>query len=179
MRVSYRTLAARALLAIIKVLASVVKVCAMLVIGSILVIAGFRLCVPIGLYVAGYSDGALYSAGMECVVNTIGVNVINEEAAKIFADGKCERLSDMSEYSVNADSCLCKVSRELSSPYTWERTLFGGCDALVLRFGCHYNYAWLVIVDPGKRICYKGKENKVKRIEDNICICFDTSNIGY
>ena len=73
-------------------------------------------------------------------------------------------------YYLRKDSCLGKVSRELSSLFGWYRTLVAGSKALVLRFGCHYNYVWLVIVDPASRICEK--DGKVKRITDNIGVCF-------
>jgi len=145
-----------------------VKVCAVIVVGFVSVIGLLVLCLTIR-----YSDGALYSEGKECIVDSVGVDRINDEVQEVFAESDWEW-----ELEPKEKSCLGKVSRELSnSSYFWERTYFGKSKALVLRFGCHYNYAWLVIVDPADRVF--DKDNKIRRIADNIGVCFDKGKIGH
>ena len=163
-------------LAMLKVLSVVIKVSAIFVVGFILLIVGFHVGMPVWLQITGYSDEALYSAGRECVVNTVGVDKINEEAKKVFADweGAAE---EPYGYYAHVGSCLDKVPHELSTSFTWERTLFAGSKALVLRFGCHYNYAWLVIVDPADRVF--DNDNTIRRIVDNIGVCLDLGKIGH
>ncbi len=179
MKTLYKMLLARVLPAMLKLFSAVVKACAIIAIGCISVIVATRLCIVAWVYFAGYSDGALYSAGKECVVNTIGVDKINEEVKKVFAESGWKELSGSHYYSAPEDSCLRKLSRELSSSDTgtWERTMYWGYNALVLRFGCHYNYAWLVIVDPADHVF--DKDNKISRIADNIGVCFDSGRIGH
>lgn len=176
MKKSCRELLDSLFLTMLKVCSKVIKVSAIIVVGFVLLIVGFHLGMPVWLQITGYSDEALYSAGRECVVNTVGVDKINEEAKKVFADweGAAEGPYD---YYAHVGSCLDKVPHELSTSFTWERTLFAGSKALVLRFGCHYNYAWLVIVDPAD--CVFDKDNKIRRIADNIGVCFDKGKIGY
>lgn len=169
-------LLARILLPMLKFISALIKACAIIVIVFVSVIGLFRLCVIVGLHARGYSDGALYSAGKECVVNTIGVDKINEEVKKVFAESDRKMLSESHLYLPPEDSRLYKVSRKLPSPGTWERTLYCGHNALVLRFGCHYNYVWLVIVDPACRVCDNDKN--VKHIADNIVVCFDRKALG-
>ena len=143
-----------------------VKGCAVIVVGFVSVIGLFVLCLTIR-----YSDEALYSEGKECIVNSVGVDRINDEVKKVFAESDWEW-----ELEPKEESCLGKVSRELSnSPYFWERAHFGKSKALVLRFGCHFNYAWLVIVNPADRIL--DNDNRIRLIADNIGVCFDLGNI--
>ena len=86
MEKSYRVLLDSVFLTMLKVCSKVIKVSAIIVVGFVLLIVGFHLGMPVWLQITGYSDGALYSAGRECVVNTVGVDKINEEAKKVFAD---------------------------------------------------------------------------------------------
>ena len=176
MRAAYRALLSGIFLAMVRRVSALTKASAIIVVSILLIFVGFPLFVTIGLYVSGYSDGGLYSAGKECVVNTIGVDQINEEVRKVFAESGWEERLWPNYYVAPKDSCLSQVLRELSESCTWERTQYGGTKALVLRFGCHFNYAWLVIVDPADRIFYK--DDKIRRIADNIGVCFDSSKIG-
>ena len=179
MKTQYKMPLARVLPAMLKLFSAVVKASAIIAIGCISVIVATRLCIVAWVYFAGYSDGALYSAGKECVINTIGVDKINEEVKKVFAESGRETPSCPDCYLSPEDSCLHKLSLELSSSDTgtWERTLYWGSNALVLRFGCHFNYVWLVIVDPADHVF--DKDNKISRIADNIGVCFDRGRIGH
>ena len=177
MRTTCRATLARMLLAMLKLIFALMKAIAIIVICVILMWISFPLWVKVGLYAFGYSDGALYSVGKECVINTIGVDRINEEVTIVFADNGWEKRSDLTYYEVPDSSCLYKLSCELPSPGAWHRTLYRGSKALVLRFGCHYNYVWLVIVDPTDRVF--DNDNEIMRIGDNIGVCFDTGKIGY
>ena len=172
MKVSSRVLLARILSAMLKVFSFAIIACAAIIVCIILLVAGFHLGMPLWLHIAGYSDEGLYSRARECVVNTVGVDKINEEAKKVFADGKWEGvLEEWDFYDAPEDSCLGRISSELHTWCDWRRTLFTGTNALVLPFGCRYNGARLVIVDPANRIC--DEEGKVKKIADNIGVCYD------
>ena len=176
MKVSYKVLLARTLRAIFKVFSVAIIACAAIIICITLLVAGFHFGMPLWLHIAGYSDEALYSKARECVVNKVDVDQINEEAKKVFADdGWEEVLRKLDFYDAPEDSCLGRISRELSQ-FEWQRTLVAGSNALVLPFGCHYKRVALIIVDPANRICYN--DGKVKRITDNIGVCFDPDLIG-
>ena len=173
MRTTRRVLMARMLLAMLRLSSTLIKACAIVVVIWI----SFPLWINVGLYAFGYSDGALYSVGKDCVVNTIGVDKINEESKKVFAENGWENRSFQYYYEAPEGSCLYKVSCELPSSGIWHRALYRGSKALVLRFGCHYNCAWLVIVDPADRVFEK--DTQIRRIADNIGVCFDSCEISY
>ena len=163
------------ILAVVKFFYALVKTCAIIYILFVTVVGLLRLCDYIELYARGYTDGALYSAANECVVNIVGVDKINEEAKKLFDEAGWETPSLPEFYHAPKDSSLYKVFSELQASRSWMRTLYCGYKALVLRLGCHYNYVWLVVVDPQAKIV--DKNNKIRRIADNVGVCFDTGNI--
>ena len=43
--------------------------------------------------------------------------------------------------------------------------------------GCHYNYAWLVIVNPVDHISYD--DSTVRHVTDNIVIGYESGGIWY
>ena len=65
------------ILAVVKFFYALVKTCAIIYILFVTVVGLLRLCDYIELYARGYTDGALYSAANECVVNIVGVDKIN------------------------------------------------------------------------------------------------------
>jgi len=160
-----------------ELLSSFVKATVMCVVVGVGLIAALRLCSIVWCYCAGFSNKGLYSAAKKCVVETIGVDKINEEAKKVFADGCWEERIKSQYYIAPKGSCLDKVRMELQSSDIWTRAIFGGRDALILRFGCHYNYAWLVIVNPVDHISYD--DSTVRHVTDNIVIGYESGGIWY
>ena len=165
----------RMLMPILRLLSSFVKASAMFAIVCILLIAVLRLCPMVLTYCVGYSDKGLYSAAKECVVDTIGVDKVNEEARKVFSAGVWKDPSASSFYEALNGSCLDKVCRALPSSGTWSRAMVDGHPALVLRVGWHYNYAWLIIVNPDVHIGSDG--SAIRHLADNIVVSCDSGRI--
>ena len=156
----------------LKLLSSFLKMSVIFAFFCILVKVASDLCIIVCLHCSGYSDEGLYLAAKECVVNTVGVLGLNDEVEGVFSDSCWAELSASSFYDAPNGGCLDKVRRTLPSSGNWSRAMFDGRHALVFRFGCHFNYAWLVIVDP--KYCIRYGDDRIKRIADNIGVCSDS-----
>lgn len=144
----------------------------MLAFACILFMAVLRLGIAAYLHCSGCSDEGLFLAAKECVVSTVGILELNKEVSKVFSGSSRAEDLRASFYTAPNGGPLDNVRRALSSSSSWHRAEFDGHSALVLRFGCHYNYAWLVVVDPAYRIRYR--DYRIKVIEGNIGVCFDS-----
>ena len=145
-------------------------VCISLIVASHIVII-------VWLHCSGYSDEGLYLAAEECIVNKVGVNELKEEVEKLFSNRSRVKNHAPLFYEAPSGSCLDKVCQALPSSGKWVHATFNGRSALVLRFGCHYNYAWLIIVNPVERL--SREDSTVRYLSDNIVVCFESGRIGY
>ncbi len=167
----------RMLMFSIKFLSSFVKASVVVAVGGTLLIVASHLCSIAYIRCSGYSDNELYLAAKDCVVDAVDALELNEEVENVFSDGCWTAQSASSFYSVPNGGFLDKVRRALPSSGTWSRAKFDGHNALVLRFGCHYNYAWLVVVDPS--YCIRSGDDRIERITDNIGVCCNSGNVLY
>lgn len=144
------------------------KVCVVLAFVCILLKVGSHVFILVWLRCFGYSDEGLWLAAKECVVKIVGVHELNEEVEKAFSESFWDDQSESLFYNAPSGSCLDKVCKTLPSSDTWSRAMFDGRYALVLRFGCHYNYAWLIIVSPIERLSHE--DSSIRYIADNIVV---------
>ena len=143
-------------------------VCSLLIIASHVVISVWLRC-------SGYSDEGLFLSAKECVVNKVGVNELNEEVENVFSESCREEHQAPLLYNTLSGGCLDKVYHALPSSAGWRRAMFDGRYALVLRFGCHYNYAWLIIVNPNEHLSQE--DSTIRHLADNIVIIFESGRI--
>lgn len=151
--------------------------------GCVLLLAFLLLCLSAWLYVHfnfprhNYSDGELYSFANECIINKVGIKQFNEELPAAFKSSNVKS-RDKWNYKAPEGSCLDKVAWELpGSALIWDLVSFCGKKAVSLRFGCHFNYAYLVAVDPSENI--SSDDKNVKRIAENIAVVYDYKMIHY
>ena len=142
--------------------------------GCVVLVALLLFCLSVWLYVRinfptkHYSDDELYSFAKECMVNKVGVKQFNEELAEVFKSPSNVGWS----CKAPEGSCLDKVVWELpGTPLSWWPVSFSGKKAIALRFGCHFNYAYLVVVDPSESI--SSDNQKVRSIAGNIAVVHD------
>ena len=158
-----------------RLLTSFVKAGVLCIVVGIGLIVALRLGPIVLTYCIGYSDNGLYSSAKECVVNTVGVDKINAEARKVFCDSCWEGPTRSSSYEPPRGSCLDNVSHTLPGTIGWNRKVFDGHRALVLRFGWHYNYAWLIIVNPDVHASCDG--STIRCVVDNIVVSNNSGRI--
>lgn len=119
------------------------------------------------IWACSYSDDDLYYVAKQSVVNTVGVRSINDEVRKVLANEVgCMNSADAAHYRVHSGRSLDNVRCKLPNSNGWGYVKFKGCNALVLRFGCHFNYKWLIVLDPDASIGYVSSD--IRWIADNI-----------
>lgn len=153
-----------------------VKASVIFAIVFILLVVASHIFMIIWLRLSGYSDEGLWLAAKECVVNTVGVHRLNNEVGKVFSECCWDERPESLFYNAPLGSCMDKVLRTLPSSGTWRRANFDGRYALVLRFGCHYNYAWLIIVNPIERLSHE--DCAIRHLADNIVVSYGSERIN-
>ena len=121
-----------------------------------------------------YSDDDLYSLAEKCINASIGAEQLNQELRVLFnADA-----GGQWTYWPSTGSCLDRACNELpSTTLSWDRVMYNGRKAVVLRFGSHANYAYLVAVAPQDSLVITS--DKVRRIANNIVVVYDREMIEY
>lgn len=117
-----------------------------------------------------YTDDDLFRKARECFSNEIEMADFTEEVMGCFINTNLWNLGHNVVYPQEG-TYMSKIVKSLpASMFCWQLVKFDDAYALAFRFGCHSNYAYLVVVDTDKRIV----ENlDVRCVTNNIVVVFN------
>ena len=117
-----------------------------------------------------YTDDDLFRKARECFSNEIEMADFTKEVMGCFINTNLWNSGHHVVYPQEGTSMFKIVNSLPASMYCWHPVKFDDAYALASRFGCHSNYAYLVIVNTNESIV----ENvDVRCVTNNIVIVFN------
>ena len=116
-----------------------------------------------------YTDGDLFRKAKECFSEEIEMADFTEEVLVYFMDTNLWNSGHRVVWP-RRGSPMSEIGRILpASTYYWCPVRLGDAHALALRFGCHSNYAYLVVVNQDEII---GENTDVRCVTNNVVVVF-------
>ncbi len=116
-----------------------------------------------------YTDDDLFCKAKACFSNEIEMADFNREVMVCFINTNLWNSGHRVIYPQEGTSMFKIVNSLPASMYCWNPVKFNDLYALAVRFGCHSNYAYLVVVNTNESI---SERMDVRCVTNNIVIVF-------